>query len=192
MTDTKQVMRASSNIEVDRSRLTNVFRVISSPQHELRDKAIRLRQEISSKWEHLAAKGEWFPWPTTIALPAAQRIKVFNWRQQGMLSFLGYHVGATQPTPLSLRQCILEYVFECHLPPLEDRSYYLEWSMPRTAGRLKKLADTLAALTRNAKRRDEVTYAKAVEDWECDLVFLRERYYVDFFHFAWPATNTLH
>jgi hypothetical protein len=66
------------------------------------------------------------------------------------------------------------------------------WGKPRTARRLQKLANTLAALTRNAKRRDSMSYAKAIDDWEDDLALLRERYYVQFLHFGWPATDAMH
>ena len=109
-----------------------------------------------------------------------------------MLSYLGYHVGETGPTPQDIRWCILEYVFECHLPPLDDPVHYLEWGRPVTAQRLKKLANTLAALTRNAKRKDAVSYASAIDDWERDLVLLHDRYYRNLFHFGWPATDHLH
>ena len=109
-----------------------------------------------------------------------------------MLGFLGYHVGETQPTPPDMRWCILEYAFECHLPPLNDRDYYLEWSMPQTAQRLRKLANTLAALTQNAKRRDAGSWTKAINDWEHDLALLHERYYLGLFHFGWPAIDSLH
>ena len=53
------------------------------------------------------------------------------------------------------------------------------------------MANTLAALTRNAKRRDTMSYAKAIDDWESDLALLRDKYYLDFFHFGWPATRVL-
>ena len=57
----------SSNIHNDLSRLQNVFRIISKPQHTLREKAFRLREEISSTWANLGAQGQWFPWPSTAA-----------------------------------------------------------------------------------------------------------------------------
>jgi len=53
------------------------------------------------------------------------------------------------------------------------------------------MANTLAALTRNAKRRDTISYAKAIDDWESDLVLLRDKYYLDFFHFGWPTSHVL-
>ena len=101
-------------------------------------------------------------------------------------------MGETQPTQQEIRRCILEYAFECDLPPVNDPAYHEEWGGPRTAQRLYKLANTLATLTRNAKRRDAVSLARAINDWEHDLLFLRARYYVDFFHFGWPATSLLH
>jgi hypothetical protein len=59
------------------------------------------------------------------------------------------------------------HVAHCdHLPPLDGPAYYLEWGMPLTAQRLKKMANTLAALSRNAKRRDAISYASAIGDWE--------------------------
>ena len=110
-------MTRKFNVEGDRSRLRNAFRVMSEPEHKLREKAIWLRQEISSTWGNYAAQNKWFPWPTTIALLGTRKLKGIEWRPHGMLSFLGYHVGETDPTPLTMRRSILEYTFECHLPP---------------------------------------------------------------------------
>jgi hypothetical protein len=105
-----------------------------------------------------------------------------------MLCYLGYHVGQTQPTRPEIRCCVLEYIFDCQLPPLNSPSYYSEWGKPQTAHRLYKLANTLAALTRNAKRGDAASWAKAIDDWEHDLALLWNCYYVGFFHFGWPGT----
>jgi hypothetical protein len=182
---------SSSQSDPLQGQLKNVFRILAKPEHELRVEALKLRQKVSSTWRMRAAQDKWFPWPTTTAFRGNGTLKA-RWRPHGMLGFLGYHVGETQPTPSGMRRCILEYAFECDLPPLNDRAYYLEWGNPRTPRRLNKLANTLAALTRNAKRRDAVSYAKAIDDWEHDLALLRERYYLDFFHFGWPATVSLH
>lgn len=173
-------------------RLRNVFCVLSIPKHERREEAIKLREEISFKWGIQATRNEWFPWPTTEASLGMRRLKGIDWRPYGILSYLGYHVGEAQPTPRAIRWHILEYIFEYQLPPLDSRAYYLEWGQLQTAQRLKKLANTLAALTRNAKRRGGLSYAAAIDDWESDLAFLRERYYDDFFHFGWPASDFLH
>jgi hypothetical protein len=37
-----------------------------------------------------------------------------------------------------------------------------------------------------------MSYAKGIDDWEDDLALLRERYYVQFLHFGWPATDAMH
>jgi hypothetical protein len=172
--------------------LHNVFRVLADPNHKLRDAAIARRHELSTKWGVLAAQGGWFPWPSTSASPGVRKLKRVDWPAHGMLSFLGYHVGEMQPTPQVMRWHILEFAFECHLPPLNGRDYYSEWGAPLTAQRLNKTVNTLAALARNAKRRSGSSWARAIEDWEYDLAFLYERYYVGFFHFSWPETNLLH
>ena len=139
------ITRPSSNFEGDRlqGQLKNVFRVLAKPDDKRREEAIMLRQLVSSTWGSQAAQGKWFPWPTTIASPGVRRLKGVDWRQNGMLSYLGYHVGETGPTPQDIRWCILEYVFECHLPPLDDPVHYLEWGRPVTAQRLKKLGSGL-------------------------------------------------
>jgi hypothetical protein len=182
----------SSDLDGQLRQLQNAFRILAKPEHHLRKQAIEIRQAVSSTWEHRAAQGEWFSWPTTTAPRGTRELKGICWRPRGMLGFLGYHVGETQSTPRHIRWSILEYAFECHLPPLDDLAYLLEWDRPRTAGRLKKLANTLAAFTRNAKRRDLMSYATAIDEWEGDLALLHERYYVHFFHFGWPTTNSLH
>ena len=107
-----------------------------------------------------------------------------------MLSLLGYHVGETLSLHPSIRESILEYAFHHHLPPIADVPYFQEWGEPGSAGRLEKLANTLAALARNAKRRDAAALARAIDEWEQDLMFLYEQYYARLFHFGWPATES--
>jgi hypothetical protein len=182
---------SSNPTDVQLRQLQNVFRILAKPEHKRREQALTLRKEISFAWRDQAIAGKWFPWPTTIAAPGTWQLKAVGWRPHGMLGFLGYHVGETKPLPRDIRSCILEYAFEYHLPPLDDLDYYLEWGEPRTAQRLKKLSNTLAALTRNAKRRAAVSYATAIDDWEGDLAFLYERFYANF-RFGWPATDYLH
>ena len=109
-----------------------------------------------------------------------------------MLSFLGYRVGELQPTSPEIRLQILEYAFECYLPPLIDFTYHREWSEPLTAPRLKKIADSLASFARNAKRRNMHSWTRAIDDWETDLEFLFQKYYRDYFHFWWPTTGVFH
>jgi hypothetical protein len=182
----------SERLPAQLGRLKNAFRIFAKNNHELRHQAIALREEVSSRWKALAAQGHWFPWPVTAAPVGTRRLKDIPWREEGMLSLLGYHVGKTQPTPPAIRLRILEYTFECDLPPVGDRAYFLEWGKPRTSQGLRKLANTSTALTRNAKRRDQVSYSAAINGWEKDLAFLRNKYYASLFHFEWPTTDYLH
>ncbi len=105
-----------------------------------------------------------------------------------MLSALGYHVGSTEGLPEVERRFLLDQVFVICLPPLNDYGYMLEWNAPKSPGRLKKLAETLAALTRNAKRRKSKDLQLACDDWQADLDYLYAKYYVHQFRFGWPTT----
>jgi hypothetical protein len=51
------------------------------------------------------------------------------------------------------------------------------------------LAETIAALTRNAKGRQFANMKQAIADWEADLEYLRTTIYVGRFHFDWPRTE---
>jgi hypothetical protein len=178
-------------LERDLARLQNVFKKLAVPDHPLRNKAFKVRDEISLSWRRLADQSEWFAWPSTAVArgPTNGKLSGSDWRPQGMLSLLGYHVGETLALHPSIRESVLEYAFEYHLPPIGDLTYFDEWSEPRSARRLQKLANTLASLTRNAKRRDPLKLSRAIDEWEQDLMFLSQQYYVHLFHFGWPATE---
>ena len=74
------------------------------------------------------------------------------------------------------------------------RLAYAVMSTPDMDRQIGYYCDILALVltSRNAKRRDDLSYAKAIDDWEGDLVFLRDRYYFALFHFGWPTTESLH
>lgn len=57
--------------------------------------------------------------------------------------------------------------------------------------RLKKMAESIAAFARNAKRKRTSVLDDAVVDWEADLRFLFETYYVGKFRFEWPSISLL-
>ena len=63
-----------------------------------------------------------------------------------------------------------------------------EWAAPDSPARLRKMAESLAAFARNAKRRKNQNVVEAVRNWEDDLGFLRRVFYVSKFKFAfdWP------
>jgi hypothetical protein len=159
---------------------------------EISPAVLSLHSAILKEWERrtssLLADDGYFKWPTTDAPLGDKTLSGSAWRAVGMLSALGYHVGITEGLPGVERQFLLDQMFEIRLPPLNDQLYMLEWGLPRTAPRLKKLAETIAALTRNAKRRKSQDLQVACDHWESDLDYLYAKYYVRHFRFSWPAT----
>lgn len=132
---------------------------------------------------------ERFPWPTTEAQSGDGSLRLTKSHTEGMLAYLEYHVGRTNGPQSSVRQSILSRVFEGSLPPVFEKAYMEEWGQNGSAARLRKIAESIAAFTRNAKRREDDRLDEAIRQWEQDLKFLYERYYVGKFHFAWPVTT---
>lgn len=132
---------------------------------------------------------DYFRWPDIEAVGGNGTLAA-NWLAEGLLSYMGYHVGNTQGVVTGKRRKILTEVFYDPVPPLFPRYYLEQWGAPSSAHRLRKLAETLASLIRNAKRRRDIdSYAKAIDQWTDDLEYLYLDYYVDKFHFAWPTTD---
>lgn len=131
---------------------------------------------------------DYFPWPNTAALSGKGNLPtaVFT-TKEGLLSYCGYKVGANG-LPLDPRRKILDAIFLAQLPPIDDPAYCAQWGEPRSAKRLQKLAETMAAFVRNAKRRDAARMEKSIREWETDLAYLKRRYYDNRFSFPWPPT----
>jgi len=145
---------------------------------------------VEAAWSSLVlAEGELFPWPRTEVGQSSGTSSLSGLRSEGMLSYLEYRVGKTSDLSSTERQSILCRVFEGKLPRVFEPAYMDEWGEPKSARRLRKMAETLAALTRNFKRLDEDKYDEAIRQWEQDLDFLYDRYYVGRFGFGWPSTK---
>jgi hypothetical protein len=100
-------------------------------------------------------------------------------------------VGVTNGVSIVERKAILKEVYEREIPPVFTPNYLAEWGAPGSSARLKKMAETLAAFARNAKRRGEVELDVAISDWEDDLRFLYDKYYVRRYFFQWPKVKLL-
>jgi hypothetical protein len=156
---------------------------------EKRRLALTMRREEESLLRRRMQQG-FFEWPVTDA-PASRfgfQGDVFFYTD-GLLSYVGYSVGANGP-PIKTRRLILDCVFHKELPRVQSTEHMLEWAEPRTAGRLKKMADCLASFTRNAKRNTTHDFSSAIADWELDLKYLYTEYYVAKFNFAWPDPSS--
>lgn len=88
------------------------------------------------------------------------------------------------------RRQILDNIFLGSLPVIENTIYLEEWGEPSTERRLQKLAESIAAFTRNAKRRNTTKFRKAIQDWETDLAYLKQTYHDECFKFQWPRTGS--
>jgi hypothetical protein len=148
-----------------------------------------IRQDWTRRREQEGAAGDLFRWPSTEARAGYTELDTDEWLEEGLLKFVGYKVG-TDGEVEGVRQRLLEEIFKGPIPPAFPPAYLKEWGEARSSVRLEKLARTIAALTRNAKRRRDSKLSIAIRDWERDLEFLYLNFYVDYFHFEWPDTIT--
>ncbi len=130
-------------------------------------------------------------WPSTeVGLTTTSSLSV-NWPEEGILSFVGYRVGKTNPTrPETLRKLILEAVFLREIPPILPRFMMDEWGDPGTKVRLLKIANVLAAFARNAKNKRKLDMSLSIKSWEEDLEYLRQEFWLPSFYDltgAWPS-----
>lgn len=128
----------------------------------------------------------YFLWPSTDA-PASKigYTGIHYEYKEGLLTYVGYHVGISGVAE-PMRRKILDCVFYLLLPKVVSDAYMDEWGDPNTPARLKKTAECIAAFIRNAKRNTWGDYDNAINDWESDLKYLYDQYYVGNFHFDWP------
>lgn len=131
-----------------------------------------------------------FQWPSTLVAELTGMTALDGaWPASGMLDAFGYHVGKTRGLPTNEREQFLQFISEEWLPLVYDRPYTVSWGEFRSPRRLQKMAETLTSLTRNAKRKTAHDYSKAIADWEADLRYLHDAYYISHFHFVWPTAG---
>lgn len=130
---------------------------------------------------------EVFAWPTTTVHNSNQELVEANWPKIGILQSVGYRVGE-KGLFNNERQKVLSKVYEQELPMVESRLYMDEWGLPTSSKRLHKLAYTIAAFVRNAKRKKRTDMRRAINQWEHDLSWLREKYYSNM-NWNWPSTE---
>jgi len=129
---------------------------------------------------------DYFKWPSTKAAPGNGSFRALD-HAEGILGYLGYHVGKTGESSPARRQALLARVFEGALPPINGPDYMLEWDQSGSAIRLEKMAVSIASAVKSAKRRSNADYSVAIEHWEEDMKFLHRAYYIGRFGFDWPG-----
>jgi len=160
-----------------------------SRRHLHQDAAI-VAEAISREWDRRAktlADDAYFQWPTTDARGGRGKEQYRDLRHEGMLKYLEYRVGK-EGEHSSYRHVLLSRIFENALPPVFDRLYMAEWGPNASSIRLHKMAHCLASFAKNFKYQNNDRYDEAIRDWEQDLEYLYDRYYVGRFGFGWPTT----
>lgn len=164
---------------------------VSYPGKELPEFLEAVRCAIQSEWHRRRALEDkpwgYFIWPSTTATGGEIQVRSIPSPSKGMLDALGYHVGSTRGLPDQVRAFILDQAFASDLPLVHSLTYSEEWDQPGTPARLQKLSETLAALARNAKRKESKRLEQAIDEWEHDLSYLRSKYYAGRFLFEWPT-----
>lgn len=134
---------------------------------------------------------EAFRWPKTEADPGETALGPTDWPQIGMLKFLGYSVGVSGETKTTRQRILSDLFHKVNLPKVDSQAYVDEWGAAETGSRLRKMAQSIAAFCRGARRRDEYAMSLAIDEWEEDLAWLKTTYYDGKFdrQFQWPETN---
>jgi hypothetical protein len=152
-----------------------------------RVKARTLRTKISERLVELSKES--FLWPSTAVLPSSRALSGDQfWYSEGILSFMGYRVGYNG-VPASNRRDILDYVYHEAVPRVNSSVYMTSWGSPKSSRRLQKMAESLAAFARNAKRNLFADMSMAIDDWETDLDYLECTIYEGRYDFKWPVVE---
>jgi hypothetical protein len=133
-----------------------------------------------------------FQWPSTDVKSGEQsEIASLSWPKVGLLSYLGYSVGSSGKSEAHRRTILAEAFQRKVLPNVDSPEYLAQWGRPCSTLRLQKMAESIAAFCRNAKRRHAVTLQTAIFQWEADLAWLKKEFYIGRFDrsFSWPNTR---
>nr|WP_323778473.1 hypothetical protein [Amylibacter sp.] len=145
----------------------------------------RVEEEWARRIKNLP-ENEAFKWPST-DVGFGTGGGDFQRQEVSYLKLLGYTVGKSDGLPTSTRQLILDRCFCGQLPPFENAYELMQWGVPKSAIRLRKISYHLAGLAKNFKKMQSRGYGEAIADWEEDLKYLKEKYYIGQFNsFLWP------
>lgn len=176
-------------VEVERRSSDTAFlqSILCELKYRTTKAARNLRATITQRLIEISSES--FLWPSTHSGPSSVALDQEQFQHsQGLLSYLGYRVGQNGGLR-SERQHILDYVYNEPVPNVISPAYMAEWGAARTGIRLRKTAESIAAFTRNAKRRRGIDLALSIQEWEEDLRYLKPKYYDGRYDFGWPITS---
>jgi hypothetical protein len=128
-----------------------------------------------------------FRWPSTAVVADSRKALIGNFfdYEDGLLKFMGYAVGQNGCYRTRRRE-ILDYVFHGALPQVQSALHMKQWGANGSSVRLQKMANCIASFARIAKRRKNASMELAIEEWEEDLAYLKEKYYRHADGYRWP------
>jgi hypothetical protein len=136
-----------------------------------------------------------FQWPSTDAGEASGETDIHDiledLPQLGLLKYMGYSVGMNGE-PTQRRHDVLEKVFLSRsLPRVTCEGYMQQWGEPKSAQRVRKMANSIATFCRNAKHKSGADMGDAIAEWEDDLDWMKQRFYDGHLslQFKWPTTD---
>lgn len=144
-------------------------------------------EPVAANWRRYLL--DYLKWPRTDAPVGLGALFDVEWVTAGMLAHHGYHVGQ-YGEPRHTRLRILEQLLksDLHNTPFSE-AYLREWGGPGGLVRLLKIANTIAALCRNARRKPG-NFQAAIQEWESDLEYLHDTHFVQFLKTplgTWPT-----
>jgi hypothetical protein len=176
----------------DEPRLAKVMIELLSRDYSHHQEQVR---GLHLRWKYLVRATQPVTWPASAKADAERAFRgtCFQCGENGMLSVFGYHVGVTQGLVMAVRHDILDYIYRGDLPLVGDLEYTQSWGDPRSARRLRKLANTLAHLAWDAMAKEGRDYEAAITERATDLRYLKSMYYRPFENadhdWDWPAVD---
>ena len=118
-------------------------------------------------------------------------------KNESLLKTYGYAVGKKDGKLQHERMFILSNIYENEITSFAKKKHQDDiddYGKPNSAQRLKKIADTIASITRSKKLEMVKTgkdYVQAISDWEDDLAKLKVKYYDGKYDydFKFPTTD---
>lgn len=133
-----------------------------------------------------------WPWPVIKQMPEGDGGHFTGgFRNFSALKMFGYTVGKTKGWAKPEREGFLSDFMEQTLPPIVAQTFADDYGDPMSVERLRKIANLIAGVASNFIRNDADRYAAAIADWESDLAFLKQKYYLGagLAFQPWPATR---
>lgn len=169
--------------------LRQIDKLKSMDKEQQKGRATWLQLQEIDRLRNRAEKTGFFEWPTTFAPIGDGKLDVDDWPGEGLFSHVGYHVGNGGEHP-DVRHYLLDCIFhQEQLPKVKSGEYMNEFGIPKSPQRLHKMADFLASMARNYKRNEHADYSQAIADYESDLEYLYNKYYVGAFQFDQHPSN---